>query len=339
MTRVALLACLFLAGCSSLPERSDYFETQYRGAQALGGDAQAFDRLSALEGVWVERSRRGTFRDMLACEKSQLRAERLADGTLRVVRAKEAILSQRELTEVIVNALVDLESEYDALAAMLVEGEAPAAALGLVAEQKYLSRRMANSLVLMAQTDMTAAVEAADLFGRDVARFQALLDAAINGNDEMGIDPPDNPEVEDSLAQIEELFTGYVADSTGDLLNNVAYRYDAWLALGEMAALGDGRQQKVKNDAPAEKAAATPPADGAGDEPVEADLAGDDAAADAEGNEELPADDGAGAAEDAVEEAGDLSDEDAAAAEDDGAEEGDDTGMGEETADDAGEVN
>lgn len=247
MMRLALLSFLLLTGCTTHSLRSDYYETEFRAQQALDGKAAAFDRIAQLNADWNKRANAGNSSGPHQAPgggKNQARAAFMADKAERIVRAKDAVLSQREMTEVMLNAFADLESEYDSMVDLLVGNEAPIAAFSAISEQKYLIRRMANSLVLMMQADMTNAVEAADLFGRDVARFQNLLDASINGNDEMGIDPPDDPQVEDSLAQIEELFTGYVADSAPDMLDNVAYRHDAWLALKEMDELGDGRKAK-----------------------------------------------------------------------------------------------
>lgn len=283
MKRLVLPAALFLAGCSSLHlpgVRSDFYETQYRGVQALDGDVAAFARLQDLQGDWASRGKRGFVSKITPWNQGNRdRAAQLADATVRVIDARDEVLAQRDLVEVMGNALKDLEAEYDSIAALLAEGEdVPVASISLAAEQKYLARRMANSLVLMSQSDMTGAVEAADLFGRDVSRFQQLLDAAINGDEEMGIDPPDNPEVEESLAQIEDLFTGYVADSSNDVLENVVARYDAWLALREMTALGNEvllGSKDVVTPAPAEDA-------GGGAEPVDADAdAGTEADADA----------------------------------------------------------
>lgn len=283
MIRLALLSCLLLAGCSSHSLRSDYYETQFRAQQALEGRAEAFDRLSQLQTHWHARSDAGWLcRHLPGGEKRQLRAAFIADKAERMVRSRDSVLSQRELTDVMLNAFVDLESEYDSLSDLLVASEAPVAVFSAVAEQKYLIRRMANSLVLMGQVDMANAVEAADLFGRDVARFQNLLGASINGDEELGIEPPDDPQVEDALAQIEELFTGYVADSATDMLDSVAYRHDAWLALKEMDELGDGRKVKPKQEAGS--ASAVKPADEAGREG-----AGDDEAADTAEGEDVPA--------------------------------------------------
>lgn len=283
MMRLILPVCLLLlAGCTSLHlpgVRSDFYETQYRGAQALDGSAVAFTRLESLQQTWASRGARGYAYTLLPWDRrNRDRAAQLAEATVRVTDAHDAILSQRELTDVMVNALKDLESEYDSISALLTDSDAPAASLNLAAEQKYLARRMANSLALMSQSDMGGAVEASDVFGRDVARFQQLLDAALNGNEEMGIDPPDNPDVEDSLSQIEDLFTGYVADSANDVLENVVSRYDAWSALRDMTALGDsvyGGGVIAASNASGDGSAA------AGDAAPAAGQAADDAASDA----------------------------------------------------------
>lgn len=291
MVRVALLSSLLLAGCTSHSLRSDYYETQFRAQQALEGKPAAFDRLAALQSDWRARAEDPAWcRLVPGSEKRVARAAVIADKAERMVRARESVLSQRETTEVMLNAFVDLESEYDSLVDLLVGSEAPVAAVSAITEQKYLIRRMANSLVLMMQVDMSNAVEAADLFGRDVARFQNLLDASINGNEELGIDQPEDPQVEDALAQIEELFTGYVADSAPDMLDNVAYRHDAWLALKEMDELGDGRKGKKV----ASEKVQTPDSEAKGDA-TRAEASETDADAAAEGDAGVESD--AGAAE------------------------------------------
>jgi hypothetical protein len=283
MIRFALLSCLLLAGCSSHSLRSDYYETQFRAQQALEGRTKAFDRLAQLQVDWRARSDpRWYCRHLPGAEKRHSRAVFIADRAERMVRSRDAVLSQRELTEVMLNAFVDLESEYDSLVDLLVANEAPVGVLSTVAEQKYLIRRMANSIVLMGQVDMANAVEAADLFGRDVERFQNLLGASINGDEELGIDPPEDPQVEDALAQIEELFTGYVADSAPGMLDSVAYRHDAWLALKEMDELGDGRKVKATQDegtGSEEEAAGDAGEEGAGVEGAAATDEGEDAPA------------------------------------------------------------
>jgi len=333
MIRFALLSCLLLAGCSSHPLRSDYYETQFRAQQALEGRAQAFDRLAQLQSHWRARSDAGWLcRHLPGGDKRQQRAAFIADKAERMVRSRDAVLSQRELTDVMLNAFVDLESEYDSLVDLLVANEAPVAVLSTVAEQKYLIRRMANSLVLMMQVDMANAVEAADLFGRDVARFQNLLGASINGDEELGIDPPEDSQVEDALAQIEELFTGYVADSSADMLDSVAYRHDAWLALKEMDELGDGR--KVKSKAPA-AAAPADTAGAAGDSAAAADAADASDADTGTASADAGEDAGAAAADEQARDAGDAGDEEAL--NDEAGPAGDEPAMDEPAMDDTGE--
>lgn len=236
-----LLVPALLAGCTSTGNplvRSDLFETQARAAAALNGDAAAFDRLAVLGERWSDRADRGFVYRLAAWDRGNRdRAAIVADEVQRMVQARDAVVSQRELADVMVNALRDLESEYDSIIETLTDSDAPLTDIQLAAGQKYLARRMVGSLVLMSHSDMSQAVEAADLFGRDVNRFQQVLEAQLNGSEELGIDPPDDPSVEDSLAQIEELFSGYVADSAGDVLENAVARYDAWLAMGDLAAL------------------------------------------------------------------------------------------------------
>lgn len=326
MMRFTLPLVLLLGGCTSmhLPGvRSDFYETQYRGAQALDARKEAFDRLGVLQTKWVARGEQGVAYTLMPWDRrNRDRSAQLADATLRVTEARDAILAQNDLVEVMGNALKDLEAEYDAIAALYSESEdAPVAKITLAAEQKYLARRMANSLVLMSQSDMTRAVEAADIFGRDVARFQLLLDASINGHEEMGIDPPDNPEVEESLAQIEDLFTGYVADSATDVLENVVARYDAWSALQSMTALGNqvllGQKPEEPGDEEAPEAAEDADEEDAGGDAPAGENAGDMSPADdaeeseAAGDSEEGADTGSmgddagdGSAEDAGEDAG-----------------------------------
>lgn len=261
MSRLAvlLLVVLSLPGCTSLTNpavRADLFETSQRGSQSLQGSDAAFDRLHALGERWRCRGRQGLAYSLMPWDRANRdRAARVSDATARVLAAREPVLAQRDLVEVMVNALRDVESEYETVITMLGEDGAPAAEITLAADQRYLARRMSASLQQMSREDMSAAAEAADMFSRDVSRFQYLLDAAINGSEELGVEPSGNAEIEGSLAQIEELFTGYVAESADDVLESVVARHDAWLALGEIAGEGDTLLAPVAGD---EDAAATP---------------------------------------------------------------------------------
>lgn len=242
---LALPMIVVLAGCTSLGNpsvRSDYHETQHMGARALLGEATAFDRLEKLSVCWDRRARQDGMHRLAPWDRANReQAARIAEDTRRLVGSRDAVLGQKDLVEMMSNALRDLEAEFDVVIEMLVEDEAPAANLMLAADQKYLARRMQHSLAQLSAVDMSRAVEAADLFGRDAIRFQQLLDAAVNGSSELEVMPPENPEVEESFAQIEELFIGYVADSAESILENVVFRHDAWLALESLAALERGK--------------------------------------------------------------------------------------------------
>ncbi|MFZ5723061.1 MAG: hypothetical protein ACOY33_05310 [Pseudomonadota bacterium] len=302
-SRLALLAAsLLLAGCTSLGNpvvRGDLFETRARGSEALDGNEAAFDRLEQLQRRWAARGEQGwCYRLMPWDHANRARAGTLANEVERVTLAREAVLSQRELSDVMTNALRDLEDEYDAIAESMQEEESVSAAdLRLIAEQKYLARRMAGSLVLMSTADMSHAAEAADLFGRDVSRFQQLLSASLNGSEELGVEPPANADIEESLAQIDELFNDYVVDSVSDVLDNVVARYDAWLALGELARLTPAGRVTAREAAPADdgESAADDGAAGvpAGEEDIDAGVADENAGAEAFRGEEEPQDDAA----------------------------------------------
>lgn len=256
---VLLLVVLSLPGCTSLSNpavRADLFETAQRGSQSLQGSDAAFDRLQVLGERWSCRGKQGVAYALMPWDRANRdRAARVADATTRMLAARESILAQRDLVEVMVNALRDVESEYETVITMLGEDGAPAADITLAADQRYLVRRMSASLEQMSREDMSAAAEAADMFSRDVSRFQYLLDAAINGNEDLGVEPSGNAEIEGSLAQIEELFAGYVAESANDVLEAVVARHDAWLALGDITGQGDVLLAAAAGD---EDAAATP---------------------------------------------------------------------------------
>lgn len=304
---LALSLTLFATGCASLHNpwvRSDVHETLAQGQRALEGDTRAFARLDTLGERWTCRARDTGLRSLAFWnEAGRERAALMADGVERLAAARSAVVSQRELTELMGNALRDLESEFDAVIEMQTTDGASTEVLMLSANQKYLVRRLQHSLALMAGADLAPAVEAADTFGRDVAEFQRLLDAALNGNEALGIDPPDNPEVEDSLAQIEELFAGYVADSAEDLLENVVYRYDAARSLAEMYAAVSVAPAADAGEAPATDGDAAP--DDAAAAEDEAGAYGEDDALDEEAaGDEVPADDDAVDAEPVADEVG-----------------------------------
>lgn len=252
---LALPMIVVLAGCTSLGNpsvRSDYHETQHMGGRALLGEATAFDRLEKLSACWDRRARQDGMHRLVPWDRANReQAARIAEDTHRLVGSRDAVLGQKDLVEMMSNALRDLEAELDVVIEMLVEDEAPTANLMMATDQKYLARRMQHSLTQLSAVDMSRAVEAADLFGRDVIRFQQLLEAAVNGSSELDVLPPENPEVEESLAQIEELFIGYIADSAESVLENVVFRHDAWLALESLAAV-DGAEATAPDDSAGE---------------------------------------------------------------------------------------
>lgn len=288
MTMAVLPA--MLAGCTSLHNplvRSDLYETQVRAAGALGGNAPAFERLGQLQKRWERRAADNWCHRLMPWDRAnRVRSATVVADIQRVSGARDAVTSQRELGQVMVNALRNIEDEYDAINENLQQqgggeqggygedgvaaeeggqgGGLPPANLRALADQKYLARRMAGSLALMSSPDMSQAIEASDQFGRDANRFRKLLDATINGDEALGIKAADNPDLQDSLSQIDELFAGYIGDSAPDLLDNVVMRYDAWTALGELNALTPVAVAKTKAAAaPAAKPAAAPPAEAA----------------------------------------------------------------------------
>lgn len=296
-TRLALVLPLLAVtvGCTSMGNpsvRADYYEVRQQGVQAMRGDAAAFDRINTLAARWDHRAGDCLVNRLAVWDRSgQREAGAVAEEVHRLLLARKPVLAQKTQVDVMVNALRDLESEFDGVIAMLADGDAPAANQMLAAEQKYMVRRMHHSLSLMSALDMGGAVEAADAFGRDVIEFQRLLDASLNGDEENGISPPDNSEVEESLSQIEELFTGYIADSADDLLENVVFRYDAWLALDRLATIhgpvvGGGQAGKTVESRDPVAETRGEAAAAAGDESAAADAEAERAA-----DDEIPADD------------------------------------------------
>jgi hypothetical protein len=283
LVAVSLLA--LTAGCTSLQHpqvRADYYETLYAGERALAGDAAAFDRLAELHERWQGRSS-----GFCPWQPAVRRDARAAVAELdRVLAAREGIEGQRELADIMLTALVDLEAEYDALIALLQENDAAVPDFSVVATQKYLARRMTGSIQVLVEAAPQDTVEAVDTFGRDVLRFQRLLDAQVNGDEELGVEPPFGPEMEDSLAEIEDLFVSNIADSLDQVLENVVARHDAGVALDALRARFEG------GDEPAPVAAV--PDDGAAEEDVSEDVMSDEGAADDTGS----AGDGTDAVED-----------------------------------------
>lgn len=277
---VALLA--LTAGCTSLQHpqvRADYYETLYAGERALAGDAAAFDRLGELRERWQGRSS-----GFCPWQPAVRRDARVAVAELdRVLAAREGIEGQRELADIMLTALVDLEAEYDALIALLQENDAAVPDFGVAATQKYLARRMTGSIQVLVEAAPQDTVEAVDTFGRDVLRFQRLLDAQVNGDEELGVEPPFGPEMEDSLAEIEDLFVSNIADSLDQVLENVVARHDAGVALGALRARFEGGEtpppaatdidegEADEADMPDDMESAADEVDAADDQPAEDD--------------------------------------------------------------------
>ncbi len=129
---------------------------------------------------------------------------------------KDQISQLSELISVAISKIPGLQSRLGNITRLLMSNaESESSSIGLITRQLQVLERMGRSLDNIFQGGARSA-EAIDTFGRDTRRFQAILDAMVDGNEELGVKKIENPEAREEL---KTLATSYVAFR--DIANNI----------------------------------------------------------------------------------------------------------------------
>ena len=129
---------------------------------------------------------------------------------------KDQISQLSELINSAISKIPNLQSGLSSITRILTTNagdESPN--IGLITQQLQVLERMGRSLDNIFKGGARSA-EAIDTFGRDTRRFQAILDAMVEGNEELGIKKIENP---DAREELKTLATSYIAFR--DITNNI----------------------------------------------------------------------------------------------------------------------
>jgi twitching motility protein PilJ len=129
---------------------------------------------------------------------------------------KDQISQLSELISVAISKIPSLQSRLGNITRLLMSNaESESSSIGLITRQLQVLERMGRSLDNIFKGGARSA-EAIDTFGRDTRRFQAILDAMVDGSEELGVKKIENPEAREEL---KTLATSYVAFR--DIANNI----------------------------------------------------------------------------------------------------------------------
>lgn len=127
----------------------------------------------------------------------------LRDGADTILSSKQTILVLKETSETLSEVVPQLQLEYEEIVDILLEEKAPAGQVAVAQRQMLLAERI-QSAVSRIRAGGQDAVQAADLFGRDVGLFGRVLDAELQGNPAMQISRITS---DDARARLEEVST------------------------------------------------------------------------------------------------------------------------------------
>jgi len=129
---------------------------------------------------------------------------------------RDQISQLSELINIAISKIPSLQSGLSSITRILSTNAGDESSnIGLITQQLQVLERMGRSLDNIFKGGARSA-EAIDTFGRDTRRFQAILDAMVEGNEELGISKIENP---DAREELKTLATSYIAFR--DIANNI----------------------------------------------------------------------------------------------------------------------
>ncbi len=117
---------------------------------------------------------------------------------------QEALLGLRDVTSDLVITLSAIQQENARIVASMLKTQTPANVVALVQRQSVLTERMTHSLDKVLESGNARSLT--ENFRRDSQTFKRVLDGLINGNKDLLLPATTDPEIQTSLATIEEQF-------------------------------------------------------------------------------------------------------------------------------------
>ena len=134
-----------------------------------------------------------------------------------ILNGQDTVLDLHEVADTLSETVPDLQAEYRGLVELLVENDAEPRMVSLAQRQILLAERILRSVSRVLEGG-EGAVVAADAFGQDAARFGEVLNAMIEGNEEMGVAPIQDQMALDYLGEAASLYDEFVAQSVDEIL-------------------------------------------------------------------------------------------------------------------------
>ncbi len=134
-----------------------------------------------------------------------------------ILNGQDTVLDLHEVADTLSETVPDLQAEYRGLVDLLVENNADPRVVSLAQRQILLAERILRSVSRVLEGG-EGAVVAADAFGQDAARFGEVLNAMIEGNEDMGVEPIQDQMALDYLGEAASLYDEFVAQSVDEIL-------------------------------------------------------------------------------------------------------------------------
>lgn len=135
-----------------------------------------------------------------------------------ITGGKETVLKLHQVAKTLNETIPSLQTDYSDVVDVLVSNKASLELVQVAQEQAWVAERIARS-VANVLAGGEESVMAADNFGRDAKRFGQVLNAMINGDNELGIKAVNNSEAKEYLVAIAESFK-FVNENVDQILVN-----------------------------------------------------------------------------------------------------------------------
>lgn len=193
--------------------------------EAAAGEGEAFESLAVARDRFEQAKtvlERGSSdlpapRDLLKSELNEVDSvwDRVSEAAATIITNKERIIFLHEVALTLNESIPVLQQEYNNVVEILLDRRAPADQVAVAQRQSWLAERIARNVDRMLVGGQDAPI-AADQFNIDASTFGTVLRGMIEGNPAMQVSQVKDPEAQQSLQEISQLFE-FVASSVDDI--------------------------------------------------------------------------------------------------------------------------
>jgi len=193
--------------------------------EAAAGEGEAFESLAVARDRFEQAKtvlERGSSdlpapRDLLKSELNEVDSvwDRVSEAAATIITNKERIIFLHEVALTLNESIPVLQQEYNNVVEILLDRRAPADQVAVAQRQSWLAERIARNVDRMLIGGQDAPI-AADQFNIDASTFGTVLRGMIEGNPAMQVSQVKDPEAQQSLQEISQLFE-FVASSVDDI--------------------------------------------------------------------------------------------------------------------------